>query len=41
MLDTSMVVPRLDARDSLRQPGVTLWTALEQEGWEVIFAALT
>ena len=37
ILDTSMVGPRLDELDALRQPAVTLWTALDQEGWEVIF----
>lgn len=37
IVDTSMVVARLDERDSLRQPAVKLWTALEQGGWEIIF----
>ena len=36
ILDTSVVVPKLDERDALRQPAVRLWTAMEQEGWEVI-----
>ncbi len=37
ILDTSVVVPRLDERDALRQPAVNLWAALEREAWEVIF----
>jgi predicted nucleic acid-binding protein len=37
ILDTSIVVPRLDERDTLREPAVKLWTALEREGWQVIF----
>jgi len=36
ILDTSMLVPRLDARDSLRQPALALWDALEQGRWEVL-----
>jgi predicted nucleic acid-binding protein len=37
ILDTSVVVPRLDERDALRQPAMNLWTALEQQSWSVIF----
>jgi predicted nucleic acid-binding protein len=36
IIDTSMLVPRLDARDSLRQPALHLWSALEQGNWEVL-----
>ena len=36
IIDTSMLVPRLDARDSLRQPALDLWSALEQRHWEVL-----
>lgn len=31
-----MLVPRLDARDTLRQPALDLWSALEQGNWEVL-----
>lgn len=37
IIDTSMLVPRLDEGDSLRQPALRLWSALEQGGWDVIF----
>jgi predicted nucleic acid-binding protein len=36
VIDTSMLVPRLDARDALRQPALHLWLALEQGNWEVL-----
>jgi predicted nucleic acid-binding protein len=36
IIDTSMLVPRIDARDSLRQPALDLWSALEQGCWEVL-----
>ena len=36
IIDTSMLVPRLNARDSLRQPALAWWSALEQGGWEVL-----
>ena len=36
IIDTSMLVPRLDARDALRQPALRLWAALEQDHEEVL-----
>ncbi len=36
IIDTSMLVPRLDARDALRQPALHLWSALEQGHWDVV-----
>ena len=36
LTDTSMLVPRPDARDALRQPALDLWSALEQGHWEVL-----
>ena len=36
IIDTRMLVPRLDARDALRQPAMALWSALEQGHWEVL-----
>jgi hypothetical protein len=36
IIDTSMLVPRLDVRDSIRQPALHLWLALEQGKWDVI-----
>ena len=36
IIDTSMLVPRLDVRDALRQPALDLWSALEQGHWEVL-----
>jgi predicted nucleic acid-binding protein len=36
IIDTSMLVPRLDARDALRQPALDLWSALEQGNWEAL-----
>ncbi len=38
ILDTSVVVPRLDAQDVLQQPAVNLWTALGASRWEVCSA---
>jgi predicted nucleic acid-binding protein len=31
-----MLVPRLDARDALRQPAMDLWSVLEQDHWAVL-----
>jgi predicted nucleic acid-binding protein len=36
IIDTSMLVPRLDARDSLRQSALPLWSALQQGQWDVL-----
>lgn len=36
IIDTSMLVPRLDARDALRQPALDLWAALEHGHWAVL-----
>ena len=36
IIDTSMLVSCLDARDALRQPALRLWAALEQGHEEVL-----
>jgi hypothetical protein len=36
IIDTSMLVPRLDVRDSLRQSALPLWSALQQGQWDVL-----